>query len=98
MSKSAKPSRHSFWLAHLQRAKAERLSIRAYAHREGLSEQSLYAAKRKQSATVVAAPFAAVRVSAPVGCELSLPAGVTLRLPDVPPASWLAALLREIAP
>ncbi len=98
MSPSTKPSRQAFWLSHLQRAATERLSIRAYARREGLSEQSLYAAKRKLSVTVpVTSAFAAVRVSGQPGCELSLPGGMTLRLPEVPPAIWLAALLRELA-
>ncbi|MFZ5697559.1 MAG: IS66 family insertion sequence element accessory protein TnpA [Pseudomonadota bacterium] len=99
MSSSVKPSRQVFWQNHLQRAVAERLSIRAYARREGLSEQSLYAAKRKLSAIVpVASAFAKVCVSGQPDCELSLPGGVTLRLPEVPSTGWLAALRRELAP
>jgi len=98
MSPSTKPSRQVFWQNHLQRVATERLSIRAYARREGLSEQSLYAAKRQLSATVpVASAFAAVRVSGKPGCELSLPNGMTLRLPEVPSATWLATFLRELA-
>lgn len=34
MPKSVKPSRQAFWLSHLQRAQAERISVRAYARRE----------------------------------------------------------------
>ncbi len=62
------------------------------------SRPSLYAARRKGS---VAAPstkaFAAVRVSGAIGCELSLPGSVTLRLPEAPSATWLATFLRELA-
>jgi len=98
MPKSVTPSRQAFWLSHLQRAQAERISVRAYARREGLSEQSLYAARRKGT---VAAPkatgFATVRVSGIGGCELSLPGGMTLRLPEVPSAAWLATFLRAMA-
>lgn len=98
MPKSVTPSRQAFWLSHLHRAQAERISVRAYARREGLSEQSLYAARRKGSvATPMAAGFAAVRVSGVGGCELSLPGGMTLRLPDVPSAVWLATFLRAMS-
>jgi len=98
MSKSGNSPRQAFWLSHLHRAQAERISVRAYARREGLSERSLYAARRKGSAAVPSAPgFAAVRVAGTTGCELSLPGGVTLRLPEAPSAGWLATLLRELA-
>jgi len=100
MPKSVTPSRQAFWLSHLQRAQAERISVRAYARREGLSEQSLYAARRKQSVAGPVAPtnaFAAVRVSGAGGCELSLPGGMTLRLPEAPSATWLATFLRALA-
>ena len=68
MSRSVKSSRQSFWLSHLQRAQAERISVRAYARREGLSEQSLHATRRKQSISSLPAPraasaFAAVRIA-----------------------------------
>lgn len=99
MSKSVKPSRQAFWLSHLHRAQTERISVRAYARREGLSEQSLYAARRKKSAVSSSMPtaFAAVRISGAGGCELSLPGGMTLRLPEAPSATWLATFLRELA-
>lgn len=97
MTEAPLTSRQAFWQTHLQRAKAERLSIRAYARREGVSEQSLYAAKRKASTAATAVPaFAAVRLAGMARCELSLPGGVLLRLPELPPAQWLAALAREI--
>jgi len=99
MSKSAKPSRQAIWLSHLHRAQTERISVRAYARREGLSEQSLYAARRhgRRTSAPAAAGFAAVRVSGFGGCELLLPGGVTLRLPETPSAAWLATFLRDLA-
>jgi len=99
MSKAVNPSRQDFWLSHLQRAQSERISVRAYARREGLSEQSLYAARRHGRRVAAPAPagFAAVRVAGFGGCELSLPGGVTLRLPEAPSAIWLATFLRELA-
>jgi hypothetical protein len=102
MARAHRSTRRTFWQSHLGKAQAQGLSLRAYARREGLSEHSLYAARRqaRAMATVVApespAPvFAAVRM-APVSCELSLPGGIVLRLPEPPPASWLAALAREV--
>jgi hypothetical protein len=48
--------------------------------------------------TLPAAPaFAPVRITAAAAYELLLPGGILLRLPEPPPASWLAALLREMA-
>jgi len=103
MSRSASTPRYEFWLSHRRRAKAEQLSLRAYAQREGLSLASLYAARPaapRSSSVLPSVPsgFAAVRVSGAGGCELSLPGGMTLRLPEVPSATWLATFLRELAP
>ena len=103
MSRSASTPRHEFWLSHRRRAKAERMSLRAYAQREGLSLASLYAARpaapRSSSVLPPVGPtgFAAVRVSGAGGCELSLPGGMTLRLPEAPSATWLATFLRALA-
>lgn len=103
MSKPRRSTRQAFWQSHLVRAQAQGLSVRAYARREGLSEHSLYAARRQASPrmdvpTLPAAPaFAPVRITAAAAYELLLPGGILLRLPEPPPASWLAALLREMA-
>lgn len=105
MSKPRHSVRQAFWQSHLVKAKTQGLSLRAYARREGLSEHSLYAAKRQAGAradspavlsTSPAPAFAAVRLTS-AGCELSLPGGILLRLPEPPPTSWLAALSREVA-
>lgn len=68
MSRSASTPRHEFWLSHRRRAKAERMSLRAYAQREGLSLASIYAARPaapRSSSVLSPVPtgFAAVRVS-----------------------------------
>lgn len=103
MARTHRSTRQAFWQSHLGKAQAQGLSLRAYARREGLSEHSLYAARHqaRAQASAVAQPtpapaFAAIRVAAG-SCELSLPGGLVLRLPEPPPASWLAALLREMA-
>lgn len=100
MNPPASSSRQEFWLSHRRRAKAEGLSLSAYALRESLSLSSLYAARPvmpKSSAPAAPTGFAAVRVSGRDGCELLLPGGIALRLPEVPSAAWLATLLRELA-
>lgn len=104
MSKPRRSTRQVYWQSHLDKALEQGISLRAYARREGLSEHSLYAARRQarpQAARVSPAPaapaFAAIRI-APMTCELSLPGGIVLRLPEPPSAPWLAALLREVAP
>lgn len=102
MPTSRRSARQAHWQSHLDQAQAQGISIRAYARREGLSEYSLYRARQQRRVRPDPAPdllsaqppFAAVRVAA-VACELSLPGGIVLRLPDPPPAQWLAALARE---
>lgn len=100
MATSVSSSRQEFWLSHRRRAKAEGLSLSAYALRDSLSLPSLYAARPVtpgQSPTPSApSGFAAVRVSGMGGCELLLPGGMSLRLPEEPSAAWLAMLLREL--
>lgn len=105
MSRPSRSTRQTFWQTHLANAQSQGLSLRAYARREGLSEHSLYAARRRVRAkagapavpsTSPAPAFATVRIAV-AGCELSLPGGILLRLPEPPPASWLAALSREAA-
>lgn len=103
MSSADRSTRQGYWQSHLAAAQAQGLSIRAYARREGLSEYSLYRARQQRRAKPGPAPatpsdapaFAAVRITS-AGCELSLPGGILLRLPEPPPASWLAALSREV--
>ena len=101
-SASTPTPRQAFWLSHRRCAKAEGISLRAYALREGLSLQSLYATRpvtqHTSSAPPAPAGFAAVRVSGMSGCELLLPGGISLRMPEVPSAAWLAALLRDMTP
>lgn len=100
MTPPAASARQEFWLSHRRRAKAEGISLSAYALRESLSLSSLYAARPvmpQSSASAALAGFAAVRVAGRDGCELLLPGGITLRLPEVPSAAWLATLLRELA-
>ncbi len=101
MAQSASTPRQAFWLSHRRCAKAEGISLRAYALREGLSLPSLYATRpvaQTSAAPPTPAGFAAVRVSGMSGCELLLPGGISLRMPEVPSTAWLAALLRELTP
>ena len=102
MTVSTTTSRQDFWLSHRRRAKDQGLSLRAYAQREGISLASLYATRpavpHHASRPSGHAGFAAVHVAGIAGCQLSLPGGVSLRLPEAPSGSWLAALLRELAP
>ena len=93
------------WWNHLQRAEKESLSIRAYAAREGLSEQSLYGfrkrLKRRGSGGVslpVLPTFATVQVvRSNAECELAFVGGVTLRLEQLPDPAWLIAVLGRIS-
>lgn len=91
------------WWNHLQRAKQESLSIRAYAAREGLSAQSLYSfrkqLKRRRGGTSMPAlpTFATVQVTrSTTQCELAFGGGVTLRLEQLPDPAWLIAVLGRL--
>lgn len=94
------------WWNHLQRAEKESLSIRAYAAREGLSEQSLYAFRKRLKqrrgsggASLPALPtFATVQVTrSNAEYELAFVGGVTLRLEQLPDPAWLIAVLGRIS-
>lgn len=98
------------WHEHLQRIDSESMTISAYARREGVSAQSLYAMRRRLKAQS-AAP--AVRGEArcelfttltvrdaadgPAACVVVLGNGVQLRLARSPDPAWLGAVLRELS-
>ena len=89
------------WWNHLQRAERESLSIRAYAAREGLSEQSLYGFRKQLKRRGSGGPcksalptFATVQVTrSNAECELAFAGGVTLRLEQLADPVWLIAVL-----
>ena len=57
--------RQRFWLNHLRAAERQSEPLKAYAERLGLSESSLYEAKRRLRACGVIAPAPPRRVSSP---------------------------------
>jgi hypothetical protein len=57
--------RQRFWLKHLRTAERKGEALNAYAERLGLSESSLYEAKRRLRASGVIAPAAQRRVPSP---------------------------------
>ena len=92
------------WRSHLERMEEEGLSIRAYAQREGISEQSLYTFRRKlkQRSNPSAAPvgFATFNVSGlrdagRGSCVLEWANGVRLHCEGWPDPAWLIAVMEQ---
>ncbi len=99
--------RQRYWLKHLRSAEGADESIKAYAKRRGLSEHSLYEAKRRLRALGVIAPapkrptpsprFArvAVRDPSPSPCSLRirLASGALLEWSEAPQGDALRELI-----
>ena len=91
------------WLAHLEQARQQNLSLQEYARRTGLKATSLYAARTRQNKAhpqAVATPvsFAEVRMAAagPADtCILHLAPGIRLQLSVLPSPQWLAAVCAQ---
>ena len=92
-------------LEHVERAKAEGLSLSAYAQAHGISARQVYdATSQLRRAGVLSRPamaaqpkFVAVKIaSAPLGsaavCRITIAAGLTIECAQWPPRSWLASL------
>lgn len=91
-----------YWSGHLAAIEAEKITTKAYAEREGLAVGSLYEWRRRLNGGRPTPPqrqrgrgFVPVqirRTSEPMHCTLTIGAGVTLELPQLPSPDWLAAL------
>ncbi len=98
--------RQRFWLKHLRAAERKSEPLKAYAERLGLSESSLYEAKRRLRACGVIAPAPRRRVSSPefvrveVAGSSRTPASLRVRLESGALLEWSEApqgdALREL--
>lgn len=91
------------WLAHLEQAQQQNLSLQEYARRTGIKASSLYAARkqmckaRSQTATA-SVSFAEVRMAGagPAAvCVMYLAPGIRLKLSALPSPQWLAAVCAQ---
>lgn len=91
------------WLAHLEQAHQQNLSLQEYARRTGIKASSLYAARKQMckarpQAAATPVSFAEVRMNgagpAEV-CVLHLAPGIRLQLPALPSPQWLAAVCAQ---
>ena len=88
------------WLAHLEQAQQQNLSLQDYARRTGIKASSLYAARKQMckahpQAATTPVSFAEVRIngSGPAEvCVLHLAPGIRLQLSALPSPEWLAAV------
>ena len=99
--------RQRFWLKHLRAAERRGEPLNAYAGRLGLSESSLYEAKRRLRASGVIAPAAQRRVPSPAFVRVGVanagpaaPASLRVRLASGALLEWSEApqgdALREL--
>jgi len=92
------------WIAHLEQAQQQNLSLQEYARRTGIKASSLYAARkwrskaRPQTATA-SMSFAEVRMTGAsldsAACVLHLTPGIRLQLSVLPSPQWLAAVCAQ---
>lgn len=99
--------RQRFWLKHLRAAERKGEPLNAYAERLGLSESTLYEAKRRLRACGVIAPATQRRVSSPEFARVAVadagrgaPASLRVRLASGALLEWSEApqgdALREL--
>ena len=98
--------RQRFWLKHLREAERKDEALNAYAERLGLSESSLYEAKRRLRACGVIAPAGKRRISSPEFVRVEIadatrtPASLRVRLASGAQLEWSeapqGAALREL--
>ncbi len=98
--------RQRFWLKHLRAAERKDEPLKAYAERLGLSESSLYEAKRRLRACGVIAPAPQRRASSPRFARVAVadatrtPASLRVRLASGALLEWSEApqgdALREL--
>lgn len=98
--------RSTFWLSHLSAIEAEGITTKAYAEREGLSQQALYQWRKRLVAggrfsRAKLGGFVPVQIEPSMtfraGCTLVIDAQLRLECAMLPDVDWLAALSAALA-